>query len=132
MPWKQREPHAGFSTVRPWLPVSDSHTKLAVDAQELDESSTLSLTRQLVRFRKEQPALRFGSMRIIEASTAVLIFERTFEAERLLCAFNLSTEASDFQPTASDAWRTVQTVGGAQLGYLPPLSGLIAARVRSD
>jgi alpha-glucosidase len=128
MPWKQRAPYAGFSTARPWLPVSDSHTALAVDAQELDESSTLSLARQLIRFRKEQPALRFGSMRIIEASTALLIFERVFQGERLLCAFNLSIEAAHVQLPSEETWRAAQAVGGAQLGYLPPLSGLIAAR----
>jgi alpha-glucosidase len=127
MPWKQRAPYAGFSTVRPWLPVPDSHAALAVDAQDLDESSTLSLTRQLVRFRNEQPALRFGSIRIIEASTALLIFERAFEGERLLCAFNLSAATAHFQSPSGGAWRAVHAVGGARLGYLPPLSGLIAA-----
>jgi alpha-glucosidase len=125
MPWKQWAPHAGFSRVRPWLPVSDSHAALAVDAQEMDGSSTLALTRRLVRFRKEHPALRFGGMRIIEASTALLIFERAFAGERLLCAYNLSTDTAHFQ-SPSGAWHVVQAVGGARLGYLPPWSGLIA------
>jgi alpha-glucosidase len=127
MPWKQRAPHAGFSTARPWLPIPDAHVALAADAQELDDSSTLSLARRLVRFRKEQPALRFGSMRIIEASTALLIMERAFEAERLLCAFNLGKTGTSFQAPPGEIWRVVRTVGGARLGYLPPLSGLIAA-----
>jgi alpha-glucosidase len=127
MPWKQHVPYAGFSTARPWLPVPDSHTALAVDAQELDDSSTLSLTRKLVRFRNEQPALRLGSMRIIEASTALLIFERAFEGEHLLCAFNLSKGTAHFQSPPGGAWRVMQAVGGARPGYLPPLSGLIAA-----
>ncbi len=127
MPWKQHAPHAGFSSVRPWLPVPDSHAMLAVDAQELDESSTLSLARQLIRFRKEQPALRFGSIRVLETTSALLIFERAFNDERLLCAFNLSTTATHFHSRSEGTWRAVQAVGGARLGYLPPLSGLIAA-----
>lgn len=126
MPWKRRAPYAGFSTVRPWLPVPDSHAALAADAQEADEASTLSLTRQLVRFRKEHPALRYGSMRIIEASAALLIFERAFEGEHLLCVFNLGRTEAHFQAPPGRAWRTVQSVGGARLGRLPPLSGLIA------
>jgi len=66
-------------------------------------------------------------MRVIEASTALLIFERAFEGERLLCAFNLGADPAHFQYPSGGAWRAVQTVGGARLGYLPPLSGLIAA-----
>ena len=128
MPWKHRAPYAGFSTVRPWLPVPDSHAALAVDAQGLDDSSTLSLARQLVRFRKEQPALRFGSMRMIEASTALLIFERAFEGERLLCAFNLGRTENPFPAPPGGPWHAVQAVGGGRLGHLPPWSGLIATR----
>jgi alpha-glucosidase len=128
MPWKQRTPYAGFSTSRPWLPVPDSHTALAVDAQELDESSTLSLARQLIRFRNAQPALRFGSMRIVEAAATLLMFERAYEAQHLLCAFNLGATAVDFQLPPEGTWHALQAVGGARSGHLPPLSGLIVAR----
>src|SRR3569833_1246901 len=127
MPWKQRAPNAGFSTARPWLPIPDAHAELAADAQELDDSSTLSLARQLVRFRKKQPALRFGNMRILEASAALLIMERAFQGERLLCAFNLGKTETRFQAPPGEIWRTLRTVGGERLGHLPPLSGLIAA-----
>jgi len=89
----------------------------------------LSLARQLIRFRNEQPALRFGSMRIVEASTAVLIFERAWEGERLLCAFNLGTTETHLQALPGETWRAIQAVGGARQGHFPALSGLIAARL---
>ncbi|HUH23011.1 MAG TPA: alpha-amylase family glycosyl hydrolase, partial [Brevundimonas sp.] len=39
MPWSSSAPHAGFSTVEPWLPIDPRHVDLAVDAQEAEPGS---------------------------------------------------------------------------------------------
>jgi alpha-glucosidase len=38
MPWDAEAPNAGFSAVKPWLPVSPAHLPLAVAAQDADEA----------------------------------------------------------------------------------------------
>jgi alpha-glucosidase len=127
MPWVQHAPSAGFSTARPWLPVPVAHAALAVDVQQHDASSTLSLTRRFIGLRRSHAALRLGSLRIIEASAAVLAFERAWQHERVLCTFNLGATPQQLAVPPS-GWRVLETVGGATLGELPPLSGLVAAR----
>ena len=127
MPWVRDEPYAGFSRVRPWLPVPQAHTELAVEGQERDSGSTLALARKVLALRKEHVALRLGGMRIVEASESVLIFERVWEGERVLCVFNLGTEARGGGAVPDvGRYRILQAVGGATMAGLPGLSGLIA------
>jgi alpha-glucosidase len=63
---------------------------------------------------------------LLETSAAVLSFERSFGAERLLCVFNLGLAPVRVQPPAG-SWRPIESVGGASAWTLPPLSALIAA-----
>ncbi len=127
MPWAKDALYAGFSGARPWLPIPAEHVALAVDAQERDPASLLALTRQLIALRNRLPALKTGSMRFIEATDSVLIFERGAGEARLLCAFNLGGSPQLIQ-TPPAGWRMRAAVGGATLAALPRLSGLIAAR----
>jgi alpha-glucosidase len=125
MPWVRNAPHAGFSTGRPWLPVPQEHAALAVDAQDRGPDSTLSMTRRFIALRQRHPALRYGGMRLIETSASVLLFERSFAAERILCVFNLGhTEARLQPPTGS--WRVIESIGGASEWTLPSRSALLA------
>ena len=126
MPWTTSAPHAGFSTGRPWLPVPADHTALAVDAQDRDPKSTLAMARRFIALRKAHPALRYGGMRLLETSAAVLTFERHYGPERILCVFNLGlTDARLTPPPGS--WRQIESIGGASAWTLPRLSALIAA-----
>jgi len=128
MPWRADAPYAGFSGHPPWLPLGDGHAALAVDRQEADPRSQLALTRRLVALRQAQPALRLGALAPRPAPASILAFERVFEGERLLCVFNLGEAASGWRPDDIGAWRLEDAVNGAELGRLPPLSGLIARR----
>jgi len=129
MPWKSDAPHAGFSTARPWLPIAPEHRALAVDRQDRDPGSQLALTRNLIGLRRRHAALRSGGMRIIEASTALLVFERKTGPDECLCVFNLGGEAHHWQPRHPENWRVIESVNGANAWNLPALSGLIAERI---
>jgi alpha-glucosidase len=74
MPWSSFSPHAGFSEVRPWLPVSPEHLNLAVDQQEKDPDSVLQAFRRFVAWRKEQPALIRGAIRLLPSDGPILAF----------------------------------------------------------
>lgn len=126
MPWLSRASNAGFSTGRPWLPVPDEHIQLAVDLQEEDPHSQLAVTRRLVALRQSSEALRYGSLRILESSDSILMLERAVPSERLLCIFNLSNTPHTLRILPPGAWQPVDSVGGAELARLPPLSGLVA------
>jgi len=125
MPWTARASHGGFSTRRPWLPIPEEHLALAVDVQERESNSQLSVTRRLVALRNRSSALRVGSLRVLESSPSVLVIERTTPTERLLCFFNFGHMPHDVSPIPAGQWRSVESVGNAGLWTLPPMSGLI-------
>jgi alpha-glucosidase len=127
MPWKSSSPHSGFTTGAPWLPVSAAHALLAVDGQEQDPESQLSLTRRLLALRRQHEALRTGGLHFLDAAEPLLAFERTNGDERLLCLFNLGASAAGWSPGGVDTWHILERVGGANWEHLPPYSGLIAA-----
>ena len=90
MVWDRSAPHGGFSTGKPWLPVSPAHLPLAAKAQQADPGSLLHFYRQFLHWRKTQPTLVHGGQRLLPSHPQVLAFEREHEGQRLLCAFNFS------------------------------------------
>jgi alpha-glucosidase len=125
MPWTADAPYAGFSSVEPWLPVDPRHTALAVAVQEADPTSTLHLARRLIGLRHSHPALRTGSMTLLDSSGDLLLFEREDQGETLLCAFNLGHEPVTWTPPAG--WSLIEAVNqrDALPGQLAPMAGLI-------
>lgn len=89
MPWVERAPYAGFSTVEPWLPLSPDHQHLAVDAQEADPISYLQHARRMIALRRSSRALREGAIDFLVAEGPTLVFSRTLGDERIVCVFNL-------------------------------------------
>jgi alpha-glucosidase len=91
MQW-DREPFAGFSRARPWLPMADNIGAANVADQRHDARSLLNLYRHLIRLRRSHPALQFGSYRPIDASGDLLVFARELAQESLVIALNLGSE----------------------------------------
>ena len=93
-PWDSRAADLGFGSAaknaKPWLPIAESHRALAVDRQVLDAGSVLHRYRHLLQWRRAQPALMKGDLKLLPLHEQVLAFVRSAGKERLLCAFNLS------------------------------------------
>ncbi|MDA8231802.1 MAG: alpha glucosidase [Magnetospirillum sp.] len=90
MPWRGDGPAAGFSAAEPWLPVPESHRRLAVAVQEADGESVLNTLRRLIRWRRRHPALTEGGLTLVEMSPDIVAFERTGGGQDILCLFNPS------------------------------------------
>jgi alpha-glucosidase len=101
MPWRSGAPNLGFSSGDPWLPAGEAHRALAVDRQEGDRKSILEFTRECLRLRNAHPALRHGSMQIVEAGEQLLVFDRAQGGERLRCTFNLSDHKTAFSASGT-------------------------------
>ena len=89
LPWSHDVRNGGFSDARPWLPLAPEHLARAVDRQEGDPGSTLAFYRAMIAFRKAQPALRSGAMKLLRDDD-VLAFLRGTGETRVFCAFNLT------------------------------------------
>ena len=130
MPWIAGAPFLGFSDAEPWLPAGPDHAALAVDRQEADPDSLLHLTRRLLALRKANAALVTGELRIIEASDAMLAFERIASGQRLLCVFNIGDAPRTWQPDDADQWQAIEQVGEITDWWFAPYAARIAERRR--
>lgn len=93
MVWDNAAPHAGFSTGKPWLPVSADQTALAVNTQEQKSSSMLHHYRAFLHFRRTHPALVKGEIAFLLADDRFLAFTRNYGNEKMLCVFNFTNQA---------------------------------------
>jgi alpha-glucosidase len=90
MPWSS-EPGAGFTTpdARPWLPFGSLEANVA--AQRGDPGSTLSLVRDVVALRRDEPDLVAGAYASLPAQAGVWAWRR---GEGTIVAANLSAGPS--------------------------------------
>lgn len=91
MPWQDSE-DAGFSNATPWLPIPAEHRALAVSKQESDANSSLNGFRRFMAWRREQPTLKWGNIHFFDTAEPVLAFQREFNGQKMLVAFNLSAQ----------------------------------------
>ncbi len=102
MPWEQTDsPHAGFSDVKPWLPVDDAHKQQSVAVQTNDSNSILNAYREFMAWRKSQTVLLEGDIEFIETPEPVLAFYRTLGPQKMLCIFNLSSQQTSIDMPTS-------------------------------
>ncbi len=129
MPWRHDAPHLGFTAGEPWLPAGTDHVALAVDLQERDPGSLLHLTRRLLAFRSNNPALVTGDMHVVEARGDMLAFERRAPGQRLLCVLHFAPGGGQWQPPQPDRWRTVERVGCGDGWRFAGYGGLVAEQI---
>jgi alpha-glucosidase len=95
MPWDDSA-NAGFSPagVEPWLPLPPDTDTVNVVAQRDDPDSMLTLTRRLLRLRREHPILRDGSFDpTVDAAEGIVAFRRVTDAGTALVALNVTADA---------------------------------------
>lgn len=107
MQWNQGV-NAGFTTGNPWLPVHEDYSSRNVELQADDPQSLLSFYRNLLRLRKEHPALHRGEIKmLIEKPQFIIAYERFTNDETFLVLLNFSRferslEISEIGP--SEVW----------------------------
>ncbi len=90
MVWDAGQPHAGFSTARPWLPVKPPQAARAVAGQEQANTSVLHAYRAALAFRRARRELTRGATFFLDGPEPVLAFHRACDGQTLTCVFNLS------------------------------------------
>jgi alpha-glucosidase len=120
MVWQTDNQSGGFSSAKPWLPVSPDHLLQSVTAQEADPSALLHHYRRAIAFRHAHSVIAKGALRNMHANGPVLTFERVEGDETVFCAFNLSDEAATVScPTG--AWQSI----GTDLNGAEPMAGTL-------
>ena len=93
MQWDGSET-AGFTTGRPWIGLSDNADRINVEASLKDPGSIFFYYQDLIRFRKESPAVREGDIHFLfQDMDNVFAYIRELDGEKVLTLCNLTAEA---------------------------------------
>lgn len=97
MVWDGDEPHGGFSTGKPWLPVPEEHLDLATQKQDDDSDALVHHYRRIIAMRTESEVLRQGTQENLRCEDGVLYFERRHNNVTVQCIFNLQATATEVE-----------------------------------
>lgn len=92
-------PEAGFTTSdKPWLPVPDTYKTVNVAEEVRDDDSILNWYKQLIRLRRDNPALRSGKLTMLNTDdTKVLSWIRQAPgSDAVVVACNFTAEPRKF------------------------------------
>lgn len=73
-----------------WLPINPNYPEINVEVEEKDPDSILSFYRQLIQFRKKEPALLYGTFEPIKTKGSIMAFYRSYQGEMLFVLLNLT------------------------------------------
>ncbi len=112
MQWDSSPINAGFSkdpNIKPWLPIFPNPIDTNVKTQLNSKDSMLTFYKQLIKLRRQEPALTEGNLEIIPSSNKKsLIYERKKDSDILFVVLNFQKKRievdfpkSQFQPKFS-------------------------------
>ena len=92
MQWDASE-YAGFSTVKPWLPVPPNKDTINVKAEEADPNSLLNWYETLIRLKKTNPVLATGENVMLDTDNMkVLSWLRKGNGKQVVIATNFTAD----------------------------------------
>lgn len=118
MQWNDT-PHAGFSDVKPWLPVHPDYLRRNVVTQRADPDSIFNLTKKLLALRRAYPALIRGDFYPIQSPRGTLGYLRQTSQQSLLIRMNFKNHRVTC--TLPDGpWELLLATSTGASGYLDP------------
>ncbi|MGX7164061.1 glycoside hydrolase family 13 protein [Enterococcus massiliensis] len=96
--------YAGFSTKQPWYPVNSNYDKINAEANLQDKNSLFYTYQKLIKLRKENPIIVWGTYQLLETSDSIFAYKREYKNEAwLVCAnFSNHTNKISFPQTAKE------------------------------
>lgn len=92
------EKNAGFTEGTPWFAVNPNYHEINVRREEDDPNSLLNFYRKLLKFRKQNPIVLYGTYReLMRDSEQLYVYERHYEGQRLLVVCSFTNELVRFE-----------------------------------
>jgi alpha-glucosidase len=114
--------NTGFSSGKPWMRVNADYPIRNVAAEEADATSLLNCYKELIRLRKENPALNAGKIELKSLQNQfMLVFTRTSEKQKALIVLNFSILPQNYKPQGD--WNLLY--GGNDLKSTQMLDGIL-------
>lgn len=96
MQW-DNTPNAGFTEGKPWICVNPNYTKINAQEQIKRKDSVFNYYKQLIRLRKQNPIIVYGTYDLFLADDPNLyIYTRTYENDKLLIVCNFTDKEVSF------------------------------------
>lgn len=91
--------NAGFTTGEPWMPVNPNFKQgVNVEEQLKDDNSVLNHYKELIKFRKENPIIKYGEYKEYnKLSKDLYVYERSYMGKKLLVICSYSEKAVVFK-----------------------------------
>jgi alpha-glucosidase len=90
MQWSS-EAYAGFSSVRPWLPVAEDFRTINVESERVSSGSLLMFYRALIALRRSHSALSVGSYTSLDVADGVFAYRRDDGGDHVAVLLNLTS-----------------------------------------
>ena len=89
IPWTA-EQNGGFTTGTPWLALNPNYKEMNVEEELQNPDSVFYTYQKLIQLRKGHPIVVWGDYQLLNTSSNVFAYYRTFGEERWLTVVNLS------------------------------------------
>ena len=91
--------NAGFTEGKPWLKVNENYRFINAEVQENDSNSVLNYFRKIVKLRKENPVLVYGTYTLLDSENPnVYSYTRELEGKKILIALNFTEKIAVYEP----------------------------------
>jgi len=85
---------AGFTTGKPWIKLNENYQKVNVSKELKQQNSILNTYKSLLSLRNKEKALQYGVYEKLELNKEVILFNRTYNEEKITVFINFGKEIS--------------------------------------
>lgn len=134
-PWN-REQYGGFSTVKPWIGMTEEYPKVNAEAQIGKEGSVFEFYKQMIQFRQKGRYSRcfvYGGIEPTDSGDHVIAYKRYIENEEIYCWFHFGDTITE-EILMEGQWEAIwQSYGNAEFDQnclkLQPYQSVMLKRV---
>lgn len=134
-PWN-REQYGGFSTVKPWIGMTEEYPKVNAEAQIGKEGSVFEFYKQMIQFRQKGRYSRcfvYGGIEPTDSGDHVIAYKRYIENEEIYCWFHFGDTITE-EILMEGQWEAIwQSYGNAEFDQsclkLQPYQSVMLRRV---
>jgi oligo-1,6-glucosidase/glucan 1,6-alpha-glucosidase len=128
--------YAGFSSVKPWLPVHPKFNVINVKADLHAQDSIQAFLKTFLTLRKKHQSFLDGDLSYVELHPQVYAYERTTPQERLLILTSFATHPISITFKDHELWQVLltnhPTLSLKEKITLPPFFGGLYLRKKND
>ncbi len=106
MQWNSGE-NAGFSKVKPWLPLNGNYLLTNIEKESQDANSMLNFYKKLIDLRKKKVAINSGTWESAKAGKNILAYYRKKDKQKIFVALNFSKNTQRIHVNDNGSWKVL-------------------------